>query len=249
MEPPIAPMPRLSGVPRVNGGPCFALQFQHRRARPRSNRVLSLLFKNHLQCSHGAEALWTTRQAGELCSVQLTQSTLGRRVMLWWISPFLKINYKSYWVIPLRKCGGTHSWGGIENRSVLPHRHGPRSGIANVGSPFENARLPAGTTIVKPKPILEPTKPPPSLRLQVPQTSTRQPDSQTPSHPKSKAKQSHATSMYPFIHIHISISESNQTTHPSREDGTVAGTGAKRHWIYICIYTYVCCFPYKHKSK
>ena len=31
----------------------------------------------------------------------------------------------------------------------------------------------------------------------------RQPDSQTPSQPKSKAKQSHATSMYPFMHIHI----------------------------------------------
>ena len=25
---------------------------------------------------------------------------------------------------------------------------------------------------------------------------------------------------------------------PSREDGTVAGTGAKRHWIYTCEYTY-----------
>ena len=114
--------------------------------------------------------------------------------MLWLISPFLKINYKPYWVIPLRKCSGTHSWGGIENRSVLPHRHGPRSGIANVGSPFENARLPAGTTIVKPKPILEPTKPPPSLRLQVPQTSTRQPDSQTARHPATQnPKQSKVT--------------------------------------------------------
>ena len=157
-----------------------------RRAGPRSKPGLDPCYlRITCDAATGPKPYGQHHKPGELCSRSINAK----------LDPFLKMKYKSYWGNPTpQNACGTHSWGRIENRSVLPHRHGPRSGMANVGSPFENARLPAGTTIVKPKPILEPTKTPPSHRLQVPQTSTRQPDNQTATHPATQnPKQSKVT--------------------------------------------------------